>query len=461
MYDKLSIEQLTIYRDFRYESPCCMNVNKIKHLNEVPNRYHFIEIIDQIASRESQFSLILMDVMRFSDVSAAFGHTSGDELLVEIVNHVNSIFSKALAVGRVSGDIFGVVLTDATSEVALRHEHSRLYNHFKTPITVCDTAFIADFNVGAVTRKHEETDVNTIISLAESALKKSKSNRHENFTYLTDDTSENTSRGLTLKADLRRALSRDELELFVQPKVDLNDFSIIGGECLLRWNHPLDGIVFPGTLLQAAESYNMMNELGYWTLERSIQVVEKMCSRGFYKKISVNLSPTQLYDSQLVSTLDSLLKKYAVSPEYIEIELTEDVALSNSLLVKRQLNEIRAMGISISMDDFGKGYSNLSFIRDLNLTAIKIDKAFVLELNESPVNTAIVQATKVICDAKGCETYAEGIETVDQLNQLKNMGITKGQGFLFSQAVPLDTYFEQLARENFLHVVTPKSQNVG
>lgn len=437
-----------------------MTVNPIKHLNEIPNRYHFIEIIDQISKREQYFSLMLLDVMRFSDVSAAFGHKSGDELLLKIVNQINAIFLDAMAVGRVSGDIFGVVFTNSVSEQSLRKEHARLYNHFKTPMSVCGTAFIADFNVGAAIRKHPETNINSIISLAESALKRSKSNRHENFTIVNDDTKESSGRGLTLKADLRRALNREELELYYQPKVDLNDFSIIGGECLLRWNHPLDGIVFPGTLLQAAESYNMMNELGYWTLEKAINAIAKMNANGHFVKISVNLSPMQLYDPQLVQALKLLLSKYEVAPHLLEIELTEDVALSNSLLVKRQLIDIGNMGISISMDDFGKGYSNLSFIRDLNLSAIKIDKTFVLELNNSPVNSAIVAATKLICDAKGCDTYAEGIETMEQLALLQAMGINKGQGFLFSQAVPFNKYLEMLKLGNFNYIIEEQSKKI-
>jgi len=437
-----------------------MTVNEIKHLNEIPNRYHFIEIIDQISVREKHFSLMLLDVMRFSDVSAAFGHKSGDELLLKIVNQINAIFTNAMAVGRLSGDIFGVVFTHAVTANTLRSEHERLYNHFKTPMSVCGTAFIADFNVGATIRKIPETNINTVISLAESALKKSKGNRHENFTLITDESSENSGRGLTLKADLRRALSREELELYFQAKVDLDDFSIIGGECLLRWNHPLDGIVFPGTLLQAAESYNMMNELGYWTLEKAMIAIANMNLQGHFIKISVNLSPMQLYDPQLVQTLTILLNKYNVKPHLLEIELTEDVALSNSLLVKRQLSEIGNMGISVSMDDFGKGYSNLSFIRDLNLSAIKIDKAFVLELNNSPVNSAIVQATKLICDAKGCDTYAEGIETVEQLSMLQSMGINKGQGFLFSQAVPIAKFLQQLAHGDFAYIVERESRKI-
>ncbi|GEM_PF-434323 len=423
--------------------------NDHSHLNQVPNRYVFIDLIDKVAADFEQFSVMFMDVMRFSDVSAAFDQESGDNVLLQIANRIGLIFPDAYAVGRVSGDIFGVVFSNIYSEQQLRERHSRLLSYFKSPLDVNGTAFIADFNVGASIRKNADSNVNNIISLAEAALRKSKSNRHFNFTVLTDETRQNDARGLTLKADLNRALECDELELFFQPKVSFDDYQLIGGECLLRWHHPLDGTVFPGTLLQAAESYNMMNVLGYWTINAAIAAIAKLQSNDNFVPISVNLSPGQLYDPNLVPVLKDLSQKYRVPLNSLEIELTEDVVLTNSLLVKRQLDEIKALGISLSMDDFGKGYSNLSFIKDLALDAIKIDKAFILGLGDSPVNSAIIRATKIICDAKKCETFVEGVETIEQLAILKSMGITKGQGFLFSQAVPYDSFVEQVMVGNF------------
>jgi EAL domain-containing protein (putative c-di-GMP-specific phosphodiesterase class I) len=438
-----------------------MTLNQHQHLKEIANRYHFIELVENISANGRRFSLMLLDVMRFSDVSAAFDQKSGDEVLLKIANHICKIFPDAAAIGRLSGDIFGIVFIDAISPADMRENNARLISHFKTPLMVKRTAFIADFNVGAAIRKSAETDVNTVISLAETALKKSKSNRHVNFTLLADDNPQISGKGLALKADLTRALNNNELELYFQPKVDLQSFEIIGGECLLRWNHPLDGVVFPGTLLQAAESYNMMNQLGYWTLESAFSAMAEMTSRGFEIPISVNLSPTQLYDPKLLSIIRDLLARYQVSSSMIEIELTEDVALSNSLLVKRQLDEMRNLGIAISMDDFGKGYSNLSFIRDLELSAIKIDKAFVLELSNSPVNKAIIKATKIICDAKGCETYAEGIENMEQLHLLLEMNITKGQGFLFSRAVPLSDFIYLIEKNDFGKLLVQSPRNTG
>jgi diguanylate cyclase (GGDEF)-like protein len=394
--------------------------------------------------------------MRFSDVSSAFDHKAGDEILLQIVNRIHEIFGQDLILGRISGDIFGLVFDGKHSEAAMQAMFHHLIDHFKTPLYTNETAFIADFNVGIASRTRESVSTTKLISLAESALKLAKNNKHQNYSFVNDNENSVTGRGLALKADLTRAMNNDELELYFQPKVELATTKIIGAECLLRWNHPLDGVLFPGTLIEAAESYNMMNELGHWTISYALEKMEELNRQGFNIPISINLSPSQLYDVSLPRFLVSLIKRHSIQASMIELELTEDVALTNSLMVKRQLDEIRALGVKISMDDFGKGYSNLSFIRDLHLCAIKIDKAFVMELEQNPVNLAIVEATKLICDAKKCEVVAEGIETVQQLKLLNEMGICSGQGFLFSPAVNFDSFLTLCQRGNFEQLLLDK-----
>jgi len=254
---------------------------------------------------------------------------------------------------------------------------------------------------------------------------------------------------LALKADLKRALSRDELELFYQPQVELNTLEIVGAECLLRWNHPLDGVVFPGPLIEAAESYNMMNELAYWTLEQAFKAQARFVASGLDITVSVNISPTQLYDTKLIESLESLQSVYQLDLSKIELELTEDVALSNSLMVKKQLASLKYLGIEISIDDFGKGYSNLAYIRELDINALKVDKTFIMELTDNPVNRAIIEAAKLIGEAKECDVIAEGVETIEQLHTLREIGGKYGQGYWFSKAGPMETFLS-LSRQEII-----------
>lgn len=418
-------------------------------LATIPNRFAFLDIIDNAVSSHDHLSILLVDVVRFSEVSSSFGWKVGDIFLLKIAKRIQSLFAGKAQMGRISGDIFGLIITGKHTESELRNQYEYLIEHFKTPIMHEGHSFIADFNVGAISNRHGNRDTVLLLSRAEAALRQAKENRYENFHCLSLEDRNETGRSLALKADLTRAFKNDELELYFQPKVDLATLSITGAECLLRWNHPLDGVLFPGALIEAAESYNMMNELGYWTLNQAFKHAAEFDKQGLDLKLSVNMSPTQLYDVNFVSNLKKLSTKYDVPLDKIELELTEDVALSNSLMVKKQLTEARVAGCEIAVDDFGKGYSNLAYIRDLNLDCIKIDKTFVMELASNPVNRAIIQAAQVIGQAMDCSIVAEGIETHEQLNMLREIGVTEGQGYLFSQAIPA-LRFQELARKNSL-----------
>ena len=201
----------------------------------------------------------------------------------------------------------------------------------------------------------------------------------------------------------------------------------------------------------------MMNELGYWTLESAIRGLVGFEAHGLDITLSVNISPTQLYDTKLVPTLKRLTHRYGVNMKQLELELTEDIAVSNSLMVKKQLAELRQLGIQVAVDDFGKGYSNLAYIRDLELNTLKIDKTFVMELTDNPVNKAIIEAARIIGQAKECEVIAEGVETIEQLHLLREIGIRYGQGYLFSKAIPHQSFIS-LAQQDIIVGDSPYRQ---
>ncbi|QJR79675.1 bifunctional diguanylate cyclase/phosphodiesterase [Alteromonas pelagimontana] len=409
-------------------------------LATIPNRYAFIDTIDKCAQQHDQFSLMLVDVVRFSDVTTSLGITVGDQFLLEIANRIILLFNEDISFGRISGDVFGIIFPKRTGRTQMLCRFEKLVEHFKVPMQYDNHAFIADFNVGVVSTGKHDFDLTLFVSRAETALKQAKENKYENFYLLTHEEKADTGRSLALKADLKRALLQNELELYFQPQVNLQTLEIIGAECLLRWNHPLDGVLFPGPLIEAAESYNMMNELAYWTFEQAFVSMATLDSAGLRISLSINISPTQLYDSKLIPTLLNLSKRHGIQLSRFELELTEDVALSNSLMVKRQLSQLREQKVAIAVDDFGKGYSNLAYIRELNLNALKIDKTFVMELSNNPVNRAIIEAAKIIGKAKSCDVIAEGVETLEQLHILREIGITMGQGYLFSRAVPINEF---------------------
>ena len=320
-------------------------------LATLPNRFAFIDTVSKCGVLHPSLSLMLVDVVRFSDVTTSLGINIGDRFLLEIANRIQSLFGGDIRLGRISGDVFGIAFPGTRSSGQMRDMFERLVEHFKTPMHHDGHAFIADFNVGVVTSEGQAFEITAFVSRGEAALKQAKENKYENFCLYNMQDKTDTGRSLALKADLKRALSQNELELYYQPKVNLQTLEVIGAECLLRWNHPLDGVLFPGPLIEAAESYNMMNELGYWTLEQAFRSLVDFDFHRLSLTLSVNISPTQLYDNHLIPSLKMLSKSYAMPLTRIELELTEDVALSNSLMVKRQLDELRALGVAISVDD--------------------------------------------------------------------------------------------------------------
>jgi diguanylate cyclase (GGDEF)-like protein len=408
----------------------------------IPNRYALLGKIEQILKVDAEQSLLLIDVVRFSDVSASFGYDYGDKVLLEIANRIAFLFDDNAIFGRIGGDVFGLILSGTHQQKQLHEFYNHLVQHFKTPIQCDDHAFIADFNVGAASNPKDNSDINKFFSLAETALKQAKNNKFDNFRHVQNLNNDTTGRALALKADITRALNQDELEIYFQPKIELNTLQILGAECLLRWNHPLDGLIFPGALIEAAESYNMMSDLGYWVLEEAFKGAAYLNSVGLRLKISVNMSPSQLYDLNFAENLRELAQKHQVELSQFELELTEDVALSNSILEKKQLSQIRSLGATIAIDDFGKGYSNLAYLRDIEIDCIKIDKSFIMQIDESPVNRAIVEASQLIAKAANCELVAEGIETIQHLHILREIGVVSGQGFLFSKAIPINDFVE-------------------
>lgn len=413
----------------------------------IPNRYVFLGEIEQLLKVDTEQSILLIDIVRFSDVSSSFGYEYGDRVLLEIANRIAFLFNDNAIFGRISGDVFGLVLTGAHQQNQLYDFYTHLVQHFKIPIQCDDHAFIADFNVGTATNPKNNTDINNFFSLAETALKQAKDNKFDNFQYAQNSIHNSSGRALALKADITRALDQNELEIYFQPKIELSTLRIIGAECLLRWNHPLDGLIFPGALIEAAESYNMMNELGYWVLEQAFVSAAHLNSLGLPLKIAVNMSPSQLYDLKFASNLRTMSQKHQVELSQFELELTEDVALSNSILVKKQLSQIRALGATIAIDDFGKGYSNLAYLRDIEIDTIKIDKSFIMQIDESPVNRAIVEASKLIAEAAKCQLIAEGIESIQHLHILREIGVLSGQGYLFSKALPMHEFVELASKD--------------
>ena len=419
-----------------------------KTLSAIPGRTAFIQRAETVGLSCERCAALIVDIAGFSDVSTSMSLESGDRLLLQIANRLSSLFDDLVAFGRLNGDVFAIMFTSNTTSGAMRQRAEALTTHFAKPVSCSEHTFLAEFHIGAVVGRQKRFCVSAFITQGESALRQAKKNRYERFAIASASSPVfETGQRVALKADLHRAISQHELELYFQPKVNLQTLEIIGAECLLRWNHPADGTILPGPIIQAAQSYQMMRELAYWTLQQACCALSYLTKQHIFIPLSVNISPTQLYDSQLIPHIQSLCHDFDLDPSRLELELTEDVALSNSAMVNDQITRLRQIGVGVAIDDFGKGYSNLNAIRDLPISSLKVDKAFVLQLHRDPINEAILQAASLLGEAKRCEVVAEGIESVTHLHILRHLNVTKGQGFLFSKAVSFHDFIALYRQE--------------
>ncbi len=412
-------------------------------LMTVFSRHAFLEQLNTACADNKHVSLMLFDIIRFSDINNHYGIKQGDDCLIYVVNLLSRLFGDDAIVGRLTTDVIAVVLTVSCNDQQFKNHYQYVREHFKRPVKINEQSIFVDFNVGASTGNTISVDMNRIVAGAESALRLSKTNQFQNFHTVYLSAKKLSSEHITLKSDLYRALEQAELELYYQPKVDLCTGDVVGAECLLRWHHPELGLIFPKQLIEATESYNMMNEVGYWVVIQAFKAARDLKSINQDLVLSINMSPTQLFDVSFAANLARLMRTYSVDARSIQLEITEDVVLSDSMLVRDQLNALRSLDLSIAMDDFGKGYSNLSYVRDIQLDTIKVDKSFVLGINDNPINESIIHAINVIAKAMKAEVVAEGIENVQQLQKVKNADVGIGQGFLFSPAVPFDEFLSQ------------------
>lgn len=428
-------------------------VEQHQSLLTVTSRHAFLDQLNDICSGRKHVSLILFDIIRFSDINTHYGLKQGDDCLIYVVNLLVKLFGDSCVVGRLTNDVLAVVIKSSCNDQQFKNHYHHVREHFKRPVIVNEHAIFIDFNVGASTGNTISVDMNRLVAGAESALRLSKTNQFQNFHAVYLSAKKQPSEYITLKSDLHRALEKSELELYYQPKVNLLSGNVTGAECLLRWHHPEHGLIYPLQLIQATESYNMMNEVGYWVVIQAFKAARLLQQMGQDLVLSINMSPTQLYDVSFSANLARLMRTYDIDSQYIQLELTEDIVLSDSVLVRNQLNSLKSLGFSIAMDDFGKGYSNLSYVRDIELDTIKIDKSFVLGVLDNPVNESIIQAINLIADAMQAHVVAEGIETLAQLQKVQAANVEVGQGFLFSPAVPFDEFSRMCKPEFFLKPV--------
>jgi diguanylate cyclase (GGDEF)-like protein len=401
------------------------------HLTALPNRAMFYDRLQQallLAKRHGHpVSVMMLDLDRFKYVNDTLGHPVGDKVLKEVALRLRELLRESDTVARLGGDEFAVLLPSGDVERAGTVAR-RILQSLELPIVVEDQPIDVGTSIGIVFYPEHGEDADMLLRHADISMYAAKRNKSGFATY-DSRLEEHRQEHLTLLGELRRAIEQNELVLFYQPKFNFAKNSVTGVEALIRWEHPVRGNVPPSEFVPFAEQTGNIRMITRWVIDAAVRQCGEWQAAGHALKISINVSARDLLDREIVAYVSSTLQKYKVRPELICIELTESALMEDPVRARETLHQLHALGIRLSMDDYGTGYSSLAYIKNLALDELKIDRAFVTGLNADDQSAAIIRSTIELGHSLGMTVVAEGVETEQELSALKRFGCDYAQGY--------------------------------
>jgi diguanylate cyclase (GGDEF)-like protein len=405
-------------------------------LTGLPNRGLFQEQLDQAlasSGRTQGCAVLRLDLDHFKTVNDTFGNAIGDALLQATARRLLACVRDIDTVARLGGDEFAVLLVGLDRPESAGELAQRITRVLKEPFKLQTHTVETSASVGIAVAPRDGNISGKLMKSADTALYRAKQDERGTQRYFEPEMDARLQARIGLERDLRQAVSNNEFELVYQPIFALDANAICGFEALLRWRHPLRGLVSPIEFIPLAEETGLIVPIGAWVLR---QACAEAAQWPGSVKVAVNLSAVQFRHNALMETVTQALSASGLPASRLELEITESVLLNNSADTLCTLHALRDMGASIAMDDFGTGYSSLSYLRSFPFDKIKIDQSFVRDISEKPDSVAIIRAIVGLADSLGMQTTAEGVETSDQLSCVKGEGCTQVQGYFFSRPVP-------------------------
>jgi diguanylate cyclase (GGDEF)-like protein/PAS domain S-box-containing protein len=422
-------------------------VHMVHHdaLTELPNRVRFreetTEALGGMAEGE-KLAVLYIDLDHFKEVNDTLGHPMGDLLLRQVSQRLRDCVRPSDRVARLGGDEFAVIQVAADQPLGATAMANRIITELAVPFDLDGHQAVIGASIGISIAPDDDVDADGLLKKADMALYRSKEYGRSIYSFFEPEMDTRMQRRRALEFDLRKALALDQFEVYYQPLVNLASDKITGFEALLRWRHPERGMVQPNDFIPLAEEIGLIVPIGNWVLN---QACHDAMTWPDHIKIAVNLSPVQ-FGKTLVLDVISALSKSGLAPNRLELEITETVLLQDTDSTIAVLNQLRDLGTRIVMDDFGTGYSSLGYLRKFPFDKIKIDRSFINDMDEKADSIAIVRAVAGIGATLGMSTTAEGVETVEQLRQLRLEGCTEVQGFLISKPRPASQLAELLGQ---------------
>ena len=421
-------------------------------LTGLPNRTLLFDALERslVAAREGKnvLALMLMDLDRFKEVNDTFGHHFGDALLKQVSFRLQNQMHDGDVVARLGGDEFAVVLPSTADAHSTAITARRILNTLEQPFVVEGQVLEVGASIGIALFPEHGTDARTLLRRADVAMYDAKQ-KQNGYSFHREDGGSRSGEQLSLIVELRRAVERNELELYYQPKLHMRTGIMTRCEVLMRWNHPVRGLLAPSAFIPLAERTGLIRSMTDWLLDRALQQCRAWQDAGAPIHIALNVSAKSLLDQALPGKVQGALDRWGVDPRFLKIEITESSIMADPAHALAILSMLQSMGVRLSVDDFGTGYSSLTHLRELPIDEIKIDKSFVMGMTTSDADAAIVRTVIDLAHNLGKQVCAEGVENEEVWRMLAELGCDLAQGYWISRPAPAEELMQWLVRTSW------------
>lgn len=414
-------------------------------LTKLPNRVYLKQELEKRLIEEPELCFLFLDLDRFKTINDMYGHTTGDKVIQVVAERLKSVLNESDFIARVGGDEF-VILTRENVQVELLCE--KIIASLETPIEIGDEYFKVGASMGVTCSPKDGNSFETLFKNADTAMYEAKKNLQKSYVFYINSMTEQLLTISKLDNELKHAIEEDEFVVYYQPQINLQTNQMIGLEALVRWEHPIQGIIPPNNFIPRAEETRLIIPLGLLIFKKSLMQMKKWDEQAFFDGVmAINISSVQIEEENFVEKLEVIRQEIGIGAQRIELEVTESCFMNNPEQVSKTLQKLENLGYKISIDDFGTGYSSLSYLKQLPLHKLKIDRSFIRDLPYDTDDQAISKAIIALGKTLELEVLAEGVETEEQKAFLIENKCDSMQGYLFAKPLSAEV-LEETFRQN-------------
>lgn len=431
-------------------------------LTNLPNRVLFNDRIEQAIAtalrNNSRFAIIFLDLDRFKLVNDSLNHQAGDELLQGVAMRLSTLLRKVDTLARLGGDEFVMIIPELTHESSIVNVAQKILMSFEPPFEITGHKLNITASIGVSTYPIDGLNMNTLLRNADLAMYQAKERGGNQFKFYTSVLKQQNQNRVTQESELRRALTNNELSLLYQPQLNINTNQLLSVEALIRWQHPTMGEILPLNFIPIAEESGLIMPIGEWVIHTVCKQINEWQKNGLPQiRVAVNVSSQQLKQTNFASTIKKILKEHKIKPRFLEIEITENVIIAHPEVMS-MIKELKTIGVNIVLDDFGVGSSSFNYLKQLHIDRLKIDRTFVQKILKTRSDEIIIEAIMTLAQSMHFKVVAEGVETQNQINFLKNQNCNEAQGFLLSKPLSPED-IEVFFKKNLTILIDSKNKH--